>query len=243
MAMTYTSLVARIADLAWDESDEFEAEIPNILERAQDRCWDAIVELEQLKAATTGTLTAGASTVTRPADLLFFRLFSITVSGATRVLERRDASVLVEMYGDPTEQAAPRYYAEDVSSQTAGLLQVRVAPTPDQPYAYTIRYTRKPPYLSASSNETNWLTQFAPQLLQYAVEVEAAIYKKHDDDVAMMLGAFGRAANDVRRRHGLNERDDFRALQSAFPTDNQGDFPMSATQRMRAVAGTQQQGN
>lgn len=242
MALTYSSLVAALPDMVFDESTEFAAAIPTILERAQDRCWDAVIELEQLKAATTGNLVAGSSTVTRPSDLIFFRLFSVTVSGVARILEKRDASALIEMYGDPTEQAAPRYYAEDVSSQTTGLLQVRVAPTPDQAYAYTIRYTRKPPYLAASSRETNWLTDYAPQLLQYAVEVEAMIYKRHEDDVAMMLGAFGRAANDVRRRHGLNERDDFRALQSAFPTDNQGDFPMSATQRMRAM-GAQQQGS
>jgi hypothetical protein len=232
MAMTYTSLIADLPDWVMDESSEFAANMPTILERAQDRCWDAVIELEQLKTATTGVFVPGSPTVTRPADAVFFRLFTVTIGTERRILERRDASAILEMYGDDTYQTAPRYYAEDVSTQNQSLL-MRVAPTPDQAYSYAIRYTRKPPYLAATSNESNWLTQFAPQMLQYACEVEAMLYKRHEDDVAMMLGAFGRAANDVRRRHGLNERDDFRALQSAMPTDNQGDYPVSMTQRMR----------
>jgi hypothetical protein len=45
MAMTYTSLIADLPDWVMDESSEFAANMPTILERAQDRCWDAVIEL------------------------------------------------------------------------------------------------------------------------------------------------------------------------------------------------------
>ena len=67
-----------------------------------------------------------------------------------------------------------------------------------------------------------------------ALLVESALFKSHDDGLQMALGAFGRAANDVRKRHGLNERDDFKALASPMSTDNQGDAPVPMGARMRA---------
>lgn len=231
MAMTYTSIVADMPEWAWDESTQFLAQLSTIMELAQDRCYDAVPELEQLKTSVSGNLVAGSPTLSRPADAIFFRSVEVTISGALVLLQRRDRTELVEMYPTTTVQAAPRYYAEQ------GPSLLRVAPVPDQAYAHTIWYSRKPAYLASGSNETNWLTQYAPQMLRYALMVESAIFKSHDDGLQMALGAFGRSANDVRKRHGLNERDDFKALASPVSVDNQGDFPVSMGARMRAQAG------
>lgn len=233
MTMTYTSIIADAPGWANDESDEYAAALPGLLELAQDRCSDAFMELEQFKTSVSGSLTAGSPNLSRPADAVFFRSFEITVSGSQRVLEKRDRSVLLEMYPTTSSQAAPRYYAE------AGPSTLRVGPTPDTTYAYTIWYSRRLPYLSGST-VSNWLTDYAPHALRYALLVETMIWKDYGDNVRMALGAFGRAVNDIRKRHGLNERDDFRALYAAFSTDNQGDFPVPMGVRMRAQGGGQE---
>ena len=132
------------------------------------------------------------------------------------------------MYPTNTAQAAPRYYGE------SGPSNMRIAPTPDSAYAYTIWYARKLPYLSGSTT-SNWLTDYAPNALQYALMVETFGWKDYPDEVRMWLGYFGRAVNDIRKRHGLNERDDYRALYAGFSTDNQGDFPVPMGVRARVA--------
>ena len=233
MTMNYTSILADAPGWANDESAEFATALPGLLELAQDRCSDAFMELEQFKTSASGNLTAGSATLSRPADAVFFRSFEIVVGSDRRLLEKRDRSVLLEMYPTTSSQAAPRYYAE------SGPSILRIGPTPDQAYAYTIWYSRRLPYLSDSA-QSNWFTDYAPHALRYALLVETMIWKDYGDNVRMMLGAFGRAVNDIRKRHGLNERDDFRALYAAFSTDNQGDFPVPMGVRMRAQGGGQE---
>ena len=178
MVMTYNSIISDASGWANDESDEFAAALPTLLERAQDRCSDAFAELEQLKTSVSGSLTAGSASLSRPADAIFFRSVEITVSGSIRLLERRDVTVLKEMYPTNTAHAAPRYYAE------SGPSNMRVAPTPDQAYSYTVWYARKLPYLG-SSTQSNWLTDYAPNALQYALMVEAFGWKDYPDEVRM----------------------------------------------------------
>lgn len=234
MTLSYATIISDAPDWVDDESDEYAAALPNLLKRAQDRCYDAIPELQQLITSTTGNLVAGSATLSRPSDALFFRSMEITVSGAQVLLERRDRAVLVEMY-PTTTQGTPRYYAE------SGASQIRVAPTPDSTYAYTIFYGRKLAYLTSDSG-TNWLTDYAPNLLQYAVEVESYRWKHDGESEREALGAFGRSVNDVRKRHGLNERDDYRALYAPVSVDNQGDSPVPVGARMKAMQGGEQNG-
>lgn len=229
MTLTYSSILTDAPDWVNDESDQYAAAIPTLLERAQDRCFGAFAELEQFKTTSSGSFVAGSSAVSRPADAIFFRMFSYVVSGVTRILERADYSTLIERY-PTTAQATPRYYAED------GASNMRVLPIPDSTYAYTIRYSRKLPYLTSGS-PTNWLTDFAPEALQYALMVESFLWKDYPDEVRMYLGAFGRTVNDIRKRQGLNERDDYKALGSPFSTDNQGDYPVPMGTRMKMQQG------
>ena len=79
------------------------------------------------------------------------------------------------------------------------------------------------------------MTDYAPNALQYALMVECFGWKDYPDEVRMWLGYFGRAVNDIRKRHGLNERDDYRALYAGFSTDNQGDFPVPMGVRARVA--------
>ena len=74
----------------------------------------------------------------------------------------------------------PLYYA-DYNYQN-----MIVCPTPDQAYPAEIIYYEEPPLLSPS-NQSNWLTQYAPRLLLYACLIEMLLFLKKDASVQQAL--------------------------------------------------------
>jgi len=66
------------------------------------------------------------------------------------------------------------------------------APTPDAAYPMEILYYELPPLLD-ETNETNWLTEFAPNVLLYASLVEATPFVKDDQRVQLWQGYYDRA--------------------------------------------------
>lgn len=67
-----------------------------------------------------------------------------------------------------------------------------VAPTPDSSYRFEVIYycTIKP---IDENNQTNWLTQYAPDLLLYACLLETAPFLKVDERLQMWQGLYDRA--------------------------------------------------
>lgn len=66
------------------------------------------------------------------------------------------------------------------------------APTPDAAYPMEILYYELPPLLD-DTNETNWLTEFAPNVLLYASLVEATPFVKDDQRVQLWQTYYDRA--------------------------------------------------
>lgn len=73
--------------------------------------------------------------------------------------------------------APPKYYA-DYNYQN-----MIFAPTPDAAYPAELVYYEQPPLLDAT-NQTNWITQYQPNMLLYAALLEASPYLKKDDRIA-----------------------------------------------------------
>lgn len=57
-----------------------------------------------------------------------------------------------------------------------------VVPTPDQSYPWQINYYQLPPLLDAA-NQTNWLTNYAPNMLLYRALIEATPFLKNDERI------------------------------------------------------------
>jgi hypothetical protein len=66
------------------------------------------------------------------------------------------------------------------------------APTPDAAYPMEVLYYELPPLLD-DVNQTNWLTEFAPNVLLYGVLVEATPFIKDDQRVQLWQGYYDRA--------------------------------------------------
>jgi hypothetical protein len=85
-----------------------------------------------------------------------------------------------------TETSAPEFYAD------YDYRHWLFAPTPDAAYPMEILYYELPPLLD-DANETNWLTEFAPNVLLYASLVEATPFVKDDQRVQLWQGYYDRA--------------------------------------------------
>jgi hypothetical protein len=68
-----------------------------------------------------------------------------------------------------------------------------VSPTPDQAYPFEVLVYQLLPLLD-DSNQTNWLTEYAPQVLLYASLLEATPFLKNDERIAVWQSMYDRSA-------------------------------------------------
>jgi hypothetical protein len=191
--MTYTSLVEDVQNyLERGASSSVDPmvfdQIPRLIALAETRI---AVELKVLgfKRVVTGTLTAGVAAYDKPER--WRETLSINIgTGATfenrKQLFARSYEYLVAYHPDRTATDEPEFYADYDYDHWL------IAPTPDQDYPWEISYYEKLQQLD-SSNETNWLTDIAPQLLLYATLLEAAPFLKNDERVATWQQLYDRA--------------------------------------------------
>lgn len=88
---------------------------------------------------------------------------------------------------DESVRSAPEFYADYDYSHWL------IAPTPDAAYPFEVVYWELPALLD-DTNTTNWLTEYAPQLLLYGTLLEATPFLKNDERIATWQGFYDRAA-------------------------------------------------
>lgn len=86
-----------------------------------------------------------------------------------------------------TETGTPKFYADYDYGHWL------FAPTPDTAYPFEIVYYELPQLLD-DEHQTNWLTEYAPQLLLYATLLEATPFLKNDDRIPVWQQMYDRAA-------------------------------------------------
>lgn len=89
---------------------------------------------------------------------------------------------------DSAQTGAPAYYADYDYNHWL------IVPTPDVAYPYEVLFYQLPVLLD-EENQTNWLTEEAPQLLLYAVLLEATPFLKNDDRIPVWQQMYDRAAS------------------------------------------------
>jgi hypothetical protein len=82
-----------------------------------------------------------------------------------------------------------------------------VAPTPDQAYPAELVYYEEPALLDATNN-TNWITQYAPNLLLYSTLLECSPFIKGDARIPVWQQMYDRAAAvlDSESQQGIMDR-------------------------------------
>lgn len=88
---------------------------------------------------------------------------------------------------DESETAQPLFYSDYDYDHWL------FAPTPDVAYPFEILYYELPPLLD-DTTQTNWLTEYAPQLLLYGTLLEATPFLKNDERIPTWQNYYDRAA-------------------------------------------------
>ncbi|CAB4131104.1 hypothetical protein UFOVP122_55 [uncultured Caudovirales phage] len=98
----------------------------------------------------------------------------------------RDYEYVRSYWPDRTQTGFPLFYADyDYNNWI-------IAPTPDAAYPFEVLVYQLLPLLD-DSNQTNWLTEYAPQVLLYATLLEATPFLKNDDRIPVWQQMYDRS--------------------------------------------------
>lgn len=188
-AMTYDSLITDV--LAYMERADTPtiAQIPRFIMLAENRIASEVRGLGVLKVVT-GSLSIGSPIVAKPTRWRENASFRATVGTLKKTVFQRSYEYCTYYSPDVTVLGSPRFYAD------YGYEHFFIAPSPDIAYQFELMYYERPEPLSTLV-ETNWTTQYAPQLILYATLLEAQPYLKTDDRIPVFQGYYAQAVAAV----------------------------------------------
>lgn len=197
-ALTYDSLLTDVATYCERSDAPFISQIPRFLMLAEVRLATEARGLGYQKYVT-GTLTAG--TMAKPARWRETVSFNITANSERIFLLPRTYDYCRAFAPNPAATGTPRYYSDYEYEHYL------IVPTPAASLPCEIAYYERPEPLS-STNQTSWTTQYAPQLLLYAVLLEAQPFLKRPDLAQTWQAAYDRSlqgiAQETARRIGAD---------------------------------------
>lgn len=186
-SMTYSSLledVRRYLERGFTaESDQIVYEqLPRLITLAERRI-SRELKIEGFIRAVVTPLTPGLSTYLKPDR--WRDTVSMTVDG--KAIFARSYEYLRSYWPDEAETGTPEFYA-DYDYQ-----HWLLAPTPDTAATLEVMYYEQPRFLGEDF-QTNWLTEYAPDVLLYATLLEAAPFLKNDERIQTWQAMYDRAA-------------------------------------------------
>lgn len=187
-AMTYDSLVNDLINYCERSDQPFLDQIPRFIMMAENRIASESKPLGFLRVVQ-GTLNGNV--LVKPTRWRKTRSFAINVSGTRKYLFEREFEYCRSYWPDPALTDEPVYYAD------YDYEHFFIAPTPDAQYQFELQYYERPEPLS-SVNQTNWTTQYAPQLILYASLMEAMPFLKTSERIAEFQSLYDRALSFIK---------------------------------------------
>lgn len=200
-AMTYTSLLEDISTYAERDDTPFSDQRPRFVMMAENRLAKEVRGLGNMQFVSS-TLPVSNPVIAKPDRWRETVSFTITDSnGNKQTLMPRSIQYCRSFWPDASVTGTPRYYAD------YDFEHFYLAGTPNAAYAFELTYFDRPEPLS-DTNETNWYTQYAPDLLLYACLLEAQPFLKLDARTEQFQSLYDRAlkmlANESMRRMSDN---------------------------------------
>lgn len=194
MSMTFNSLqedVKRYLERGSTAAQDpvFLAQLPSLINFAERRIAQEL-KIEGFINAVTGSFTVGQPVIAKPdrwRDTVSWAVGTGTGFHTRRMLYTRAYEYLGMYWPDRTATDTPEFYADYNGTHWL------VAPTPDQAYEFEILYYELPQLLS-DSVATNWITEYAPQLLLYGTLLESAPFLKNDERMQTWQAMYDRSA-------------------------------------------------
>jgi hypothetical protein len=164
-------------------------QIPRLINLAERRIAREL-KVEGFINVVTGTLSAGQSVYPKPdrwRDTVSINIGTGATLNNRKLLFSRVYEYLRSYWPNALETDTPLFYSDYDYSHWL------LAPTPDAEYPFEILYYELPPLLDESV-QTNWITEYAPQLLLYGTLVEATPFLKNDERIPVWQSMYDRAA-------------------------------------------------
>ena len=212
--MTYAELVAQIE--SYTENSYPTVDVNTFITQAENRIFNS-VNLPDLRANDTGTITGGNKYLNVPEDWL--ATYSLAVINTTTneytFLLNKDVNFIRESFPDTdtTFYGKPQYYA--VFNDESFIL----GPTPDINYGAELHYFYYPESITTAASGQSWLGDNYSTALLYGSLLEANTYLMTDAEKMGMLDKRYQEAmvELLGLGEGKNTRDSYRSGQSRIP--------------------------
>jgi len=170
--MTYDSLTYYVLQYLERKDQAVVEAIPTFITLAEFEIAEQIKTLGQLQVVES-TMTAGNSVIAKPARWRKTVSMNVTVNGVKQPVLLRKYEYLQNYWPNTSQTSIPLFYADTDWEHWY------LAPTPDHSYAFEVLYYERIAPLS-SENQTNWLTQNAPNAMLFGTLLQAMPFLKND---------------------------------------------------------------
>lgn len=170
--MTYDSLTESVKQYLERKDAAVVNAIPTFITLAEFEIAEQIKTLGQLQIVTA-TMTAANPVLQKPARWRKTVSMNVTVNGVKTPVLLRKYEYLKNYWPDASKTDTPLFYADTDWDHWY------LAPTPADDYAFEVLYYERISPLS-ESNQTNWLTQNAPNAMLFGTLLQAMPFLKND---------------------------------------------------------------
>jgi hypothetical protein len=164
-------------------------QIPRLINLAEQRIAREL-KVEGLINVLSGALQTGLAVYPKPdrwRQTVSFNFGNGTDNSTYNQLWPRSYEYLRSYWPDRSKTGTPLFYAEyDYNNWI-------LAPTPDAAYPFEVLVYQLIPLLD-DANQSNWLTEYAPQLILYGALLEATPFLKNDERIQVWQSMYDRAA-------------------------------------------------
>ena len=161
-------------------------QIPRLINLAERRIAREL-KIEGLINVLSGTLQPGLAVYPKPDRWRTTVSFNFGIGNEYNQLFPRSYEYVRSYWPNREETDVPLFYADyDYNNWI-------VSPTPDQAYPFEVLVYQLLPLLD-DANQTNWLTEYAPQVLLYASLLEATPFLKNDERIQVWQSMYDRSA-------------------------------------------------
>ena len=161
-------------------------QIPRLINLAERRIAREL-KVEGLINVVTSTMQPGLAVYPKPDRWRTTVSFNYGIDNEYQQLFARSYEYVRSYWPDRSQTGVPLFYADyDYNNWI-------VSPTPDQAYPFEVLVYQLLPLLD-DANQTNWLTEYAPQVLLYAALLEATPFLKNDERIGVWQQMYDRAA-------------------------------------------------
>ena len=170
--LTYDSLTETVLQYLERSDAATREQIPTFITMCEFEIAQQIKTLGQMQVAES-IMEGGNPVIPKPARWRKTVSFNVVVDGARQPVLLRKYEYIKNYSPDTASEGQPLYYSDyDYEHWFVG-------PTPDQDYFFEVLYYERISPLS-SENQTNWLTQNAPNAMLFGTLLQAMPFLKND---------------------------------------------------------------